>query len=193
MKRLLVAVSASCAISSWAVPAVRLEVPVTYHPNAGVVESVRSECQIESMLANRVGGALQKLNRRGGSTVEAGADPSGDNVLRVQITHVLGVGGGAWSGPKAITLTAELLENGKVVRQTKISRWNIGGAFGAFRGTCSILDRAAETISRDLSRWVSDPFYKIAEQPVPKETMANNAAQSAEAVESPVEPKPESN
>lgn len=176
-------------MSSWAIASVRLETPVTYHPNAGVVESVRSECQIENMLANRVGEAFRRLNRGGGSTVEAGVDPAGDKVLRLQITHVLGVGGGAWSGPKAITLTAELLEDGKVIRQTKINRWSVGGVFGAFKGTCSILDRSAEAISRDLSRWVSNPSYQIVDEPTPKEAMANNAAPSTEAVE----PKSESN
>jgi len=64
------------------------------------------------MLAKRVGDVLGKQNASGKGTIEAGDDSAGDQVLRLQITHVLGVGGGAWSGPKAITVIAELLENG---------------------------------------------------------------------------------
>lgn len=171
MKKLLPLMFFAYATAPLAVTATRLEVPVTYHPNAGVVASVRSECQIEDMLATRVGRVLGKLNKTDSGTVNTGADPSGDNVLRLQITHVLGVGGGAWSGPKAITLTAELLENGKVVRQTKINRWSVGGVFGAFKGTCTILERSADAISKDLSRWVRNASYVIVDEPAPKEVV----------------------
>lgn len=172
MNKLLLTILLAYASTTQAVTATRLEVPVTYHPNAGVVESVKNECQIEDMLKTRVGGVLGKLNGTGNGMLETGADPAGDNVLRLKITHVLGVGGGAWSGPKAITLTAELLEDGKVVRQTKINRWSVGGVFGAFKGTCTILERSADAISKDLSRWVRNPAYKIVEEAAPKEAAA---------------------
>jgi len=185
MKKTLLTILLAYATTSWSATSTRLEIPVTYHPNAGVVENVKRECQIEDMLATRIGNALRKRNRDGNGTVEVGADPSGDNVLRLQITHVLGVGGGAWSGPKAITVNAELLENGKVVRQAKINRWSVGGVFGAFKGTCSILERSADAIGKDLSRWTQNAAYKIVEEPAPKEAMAasTNAPQSSGAVE----------
>jgi hypothetical protein len=147
-----------------------LEVPVTYHPDAGVVENVKQECQIENMLQHRVGPVLAKLNKGGDGTIATGADTAGATLLRLQITHVLGVGGGAWSGPKAITVTADLLDpSGKVLRHAKINRWSVGGMFGAFKGTCTILDRSAAAIGKDLSRWVRDPSYQVVEEPEPKE------------------------
>lgn len=150
-----------------------LEVPVTYHPDAGVVENVRKECQIEDMLSHRVAPVLAKLNKGGDGTIAAGSDAADATLLRLQITHVLGVGGGAWSGPKAITVTADLLDpSGKLLRHTKINRWSVGGVFGAFKGTCTILDRSAAAIGKDLSRWVRDPAYKIVEEPAPKEAEA---------------------
>ena len=148
-----------------------LEVPVTYHPNADVVPKVKEECQIEAMLANRVGAMMAKLNKTGNGTLAAGSEAPDSALLRLQITHVLGVGGGAWSGPKAITVTAELLENGKQVRQTKINRWSVGGVWGAFKGTCSILDRSAVAIGKDMYRWVRNPGYQIVEQPAPVEAV----------------------
>ena len=65
----------------------------------------------------------------------------------------------------------ELLENGKVVRQTKINRWSVGGVFGAFKGTCTILERSADAISKDLSRWVRNASYAIVDEPAPKEAV----------------------
>ena len=128
---------------------------------------------------------LGKLHKTGDGTIETGTEASDNTVLRLQITDILGVGGGAWTGPKAITLTAELLENGKVSRQTKINRWSVGGIFGAFKGTCTILERSADAITKDLSLWVQNPSYKIIEQPAPKE-----AVEAGAEVEKPVEAIP---
>ena len=168
MKRLLPLILLASAPTLHAATTL-LEVPVTYHPNADVVAKVKEECQIESMLANRVGTMMAKLNKTGNGTTPAGVEIPDSALLRLQITHVLGVGGGAWSGPKAITVTAELLENGKLVRQTKINRWSVGGVWGAFKGTCTILDRSAIAIAKDMARWVRNPGYQIVEQPVPAE------------------------
>ncbi|WP_432722721.1 hypothetical protein R0381_001511 [Jeongeupia wiesaeckerbachi] len=148
---------------------VLLEVPVTYQADAGIVAKVKEECKPEEQLATRVGEVMKKLNREGTGTVTSAAEAGDATVLRLQITHVLGVGGGAFSGPKAITVNAELLEGGKVVRQTKINRWSIGGVFGAFKGTCSILERSAAAIGKDLGRWVRDPSYQIKEEAAPKD------------------------
>ena len=147
-----------------------LEVPVTYHPDAAVVAKVKEECQIENMLSSRVGPVLAKLNKTGDGTIATGTDTAGANLLRLQITHILGIGGGALTGPKAITVNVDLLDpSGKVIRHTKINRWSVGGMFGIFRGTCSILDRSAAAIGKDLRRWVRDPSYQIVEEPAPKE------------------------
>ncbi|MBM3115797.1 hypothetical protein [Jeongeupia naejangsanensis] len=173
MKKLLVLGLLAAATNAPAAnKAVLLEVPVTYHADAGVVAKVKEECKPEEQLATRVGEVMKKLSREGTGTVASAAEAAeaGDAaVLRLQITHVLGVGGGAFSGPKAITVNAELLEGGKVVRQTKINRWSIGGVFGAFKGTCSILDRSAAAIGKDLGRWVRDPSYQIKEEAAPKD------------------------
>lgn len=175
-----------CAISVSAADAtpekVLLEAPVTYHPNAGVVEKVRTECRIEDLLARRIGAVLDASGSGLDGTLAAGVKaPAAAQVLRVQITHVLGVGGGAWSGPKAITVTAALLEKGRVVRQTKINRWSMGGVFGSFKGTCSILDRSATAIGKDLGRWVRDPSYTVVDEAEPKGAQTESRTKDGEA------------
>ncbi|SDD46278.1 hypothetical protein SAMN05216345_109130 [Cupriavidus sp. YR651] len=159
--------------SALAASQVVLETPVTYAAGAGVVEQVKTECHIEDILANRVGEVLRKRNKGGAATIEADANPNGAQVLRLKITHVLGIGGGAWTGPKAITVVAELLEDGKITRQTKVNRWSVGGFWGAFKGTCSILDRSAIFISKDMARWIKDPSYVVKDEGPPKEATAS--------------------
>lgn len=146
---------------------VLLETPVAYASDAGVVERVKDECHIDDMLTRRVGEALARLNRTGDGTIAANSAPGDAQVLRLQITYVMGVGGGAWTGPKAISLSADLIDNGKVARHTKFRRWSVGGVWGAFKGTCSILDRTSVAISKDLRRWVANPRYEIKDEEAP--------------------------
>ena len=159
--------AASLALPAMAVDKVLLETPVTYDPNAGVARPVREQCDIEGLLAKRVGAALAKRARMADATVAAGAAAAGTPVLRLTITHVLGVGGGAWSGPKAITLRAELLDGKTVTRQQKVNRWSMGGFWGGFKGTCSILDRTATRLAKDLTQWSYDPRFKMDEDEAP--------------------------
>ncbi|WP_244145336.1 hypothetical protein [Paraburkholderia mimosarum] len=175
MKRSLLAALCFSTTSAFASSQVLLETPVTYAPDAGVVQKIKDECHIEDMLTRHVGTALRKINKTGDGTIASEADAGDAKVLRLQITHVLGVGGGAWSGPKATTVSADLIEGGKVTRHTKINRWSVGGVWGAFKGSCSILDRTTIVISKDLSRWVRDPSYEIKEEAPPKEASAPTA------------------
>lgn len=169
MKHLTFALCLAGITTAGAHAATRLEVPVTYMADASVVDSTKSDCKIEEMLSSRVGPMLGKLNKNDNGTLNVGSDPAGDTVLRLQITHVLGVGGGAWSGPKAITVLAELLENGKVVQNTKINEWTTGGLFGGYMGTCAILKRSADAITNDLNEWVQNPSSRPPEPSTPKE------------------------
>jgi hypothetical protein len=189
---LFAALSLSSVTAVAATQTVVLETPVTYAPGSEVVQQVKTECQIEDMLATRVGDVLRKRNKGGSGTIAVGADASGSQVLRLQISHVLGIGGGAWTGPKAITVNAELLEDGKVVRNTKVNRWSIGGFWGAFKGTCSILDRSAIVIAKDMARWVRDPSYVVKDEGPPKDASAAEAAASEPVAVPPVAPVPAS-
>jgi hypothetical protein len=189
MNKSLFMVLLACASSAQAVTETRLEVPVTYHPDAAVVEHVKNECQIEDMLQNRVGAVLRRLNGTGSGLVESEEDPAGDQVLRLKITHVLGVAGGAWSGPKGITLSAELLDGDKVVRQTKINRWSVGGMFGTLMGTCEILALSADAISKDLSRWIRHAPEPSVDEHAPAPTA--EASDEISAPEAPVVQTPE--
>lgn len=177
----LLALSVVAAQACAADDRVLLQTPITYDANAGVVPAVKEECHIEDMLATRVGEVLAKRGKARNVTVSSSDDAAGASVLRLTITHVLGVGGGAWSGPKAITVKAELLREQEVQRQQKLNRWSTGGFWGAFKSTCSILDRAATSLARDLGKWAFDPTHKIAEDEVPPKEDASAAPPPASA------------
>ena len=78
-------------------------------------------------------------------------------VLIMQITGVQGTAGGAWSGAKAVEAEGTLYDNGKAIGSFKVIRHSGGGAFGGYKGTCSILGRCAKTVGKDVAEWLQSP------------------------------------
>ena len=87
--------AATLCLPALAANTVLLQTPVIYDPNAGVVQQIRDECKIEDMLAARVSAVLAKRNRSRNDSVDAAAGAQSGGTLKLTITHVLGVGGGA--------------------------------------------------------------------------------------------------
>jgi len=163
MKKLAILATLACAAGAQA-SEIALLTPIAYDPTASVVDKVKQECKLEEQLTSDVSDAFRKNNI---GPVVATAEGPGE-VIKVRITHVLGFGGGAWSGPKAITVHADLMKNGKVERTTRINRWTTGGMWGGFKGTCSILNRSSAAIAKDLVKWAHDPTYSV-EDSTPKD------------------------
>lgn len=151
MKKFALAILVAATAPAWA-DGVQLLTPVTYAAESSVVPKVREACKVEERLTTDIGKAL------GGSTADAGGD-----VVRVSIVDVMGVGGGAWSGPKAISLRVELLKGGKVLRATHLTRTTTGGAFGGFKGTCAMLERDSAVLGKDVAMWVASDSYSTGE------------------------------
>jgi hypothetical protein len=90
----------------------------------------------------------------GSTKLQAGDKAGNGKVLKVTIVNVVGVGGGAYSGPKSMTVRADLLQSGKVIATTTKERTSGGGAFGGMKGTCAIFGRVAKTLGSDVATWV---------------------------------------
>jgi len=122
---------------------------------SGASDEVESECKLESKLPNFIKSAAKR-----DVTVTVTNEPLDDvegKVLFIEFTHVLGTGGGAWSGPKAVTVHGELREAGEVIGSFTSTRYSTGGAFGGFKGTCSILGRCVKAMGSDIAKWLKNP------------------------------------
>ena len=87
-----------------------------------------------------------------------GAGGSTGKVLAMEITHVMGFGGGLYSGPKQIVVKGTLSEGGQVKGSFEAKRTTVtGGAFGGYKGTCSLLHRTAKAVAKDVSEWLPSP------------------------------------
>jgi hypothetical protein len=130
-----------------------VQVPAVYDSTAPVADSVRRECAIESLIGNHV---FMQVSATFPKSLQVQAPGKGDRekYLMLTVLAVQGVGGGAWSGGKSITIRADLLQEGKTVSTKVLNRGSRGGAFGGFSGTCQIMERIAGALGRDTAFWL---------------------------------------
>ncbi len=141
---LFCAMSASAADDKIGIPQV---IPFAEHVD--VSQAVRNECQ----LGEKVSSFLAESS----SNVAVAEDSKTGRYLRMEITEVVATGGGAWSGPKWMTVKGTLVENDKPVASFRAKRFSTGGAFGGFKGTCAIIGRCTKRIAEDIAEWLKAP------------------------------------
>ncbi len=122
---------------------------VPFAEGVDVPAAVRDECQL--------GEKVSSFLKQSASNVDISDDPKQGRYLDMSITEVFASGGGAWSGPKWMTVKGTLMENDQAVASFRAKRFSTGGAFGGFKGTCSIIGRCAKTIAKDIATWLKNP------------------------------------
>ncbi len=124
------------------------------YTNSAVIDSaVLTECQ---------------LPQQGAELLETAAREAGFNVLRndqavkagrgrtfqVEITNVISAGNPFIGHRKQVTVRGRLFDDGKEVGNFQGTRSSMGGAFGGFKGSCSVLGRCLETLAKDMTLWL---------------------------------------
>ena len=118
-----------------------------------VSQAVQNECYLPLKLVQFI-----QQSTQGSTAIETVEQaPTKGRFLKVEILNVEGAGGGAWSGPKSVTIGGSLLVNGKPTASFTARRISGGGAFGGFKGTCDILGRNVKALGQDVANWLSNP------------------------------------
>ena len=129
---------------------------IPYRKGTHVPPAVRQECNLGQSLSQFIDNAAE--DNSSGVVQTANLKKSKGRVLSIDITNVHGLGGGAYSGAKSVTIEGTLKENGKVVGTFTGSRYSGGGFWGGFKGTCSILGRCVKALGNDVALWLENPY-----------------------------------
>lgn len=133
-----------------------IQLPVKLEAGGTNAHRIKTECKIDTVLANHV---LAKVTSQypGSGMLEGGAAaPADAKVLRLTIVNVFGLGGGAYSGTKQMSVRADIVAGKKVLATTIRERQSMGGAAGIFGGgTCAAFNKIADVLASDITAWMA--------------------------------------
>lgn len=142
------------AFSAGADERILVVLPPVFEQGAPIAGTVARDCNVEQLIGSRM---VEGLAKRFSSVGEIQHPDGAGNqrYLLLKIQSVLGVGGGNWSGAKAITIRVDLYDNAKLAETQVFSRNSRGGVLGGVSGTCPIMDRIAKQLGEDAAKWVA--------------------------------------
>ncbi|MEM8547212.1 MAG: hypothetical protein AAGF46_03525 [Pseudomonadota bacterium] len=152
-KRASLAVLALMVIPMAQAQTVTIPSYVEFAPGVDVTAAVRDECQLQTKLQDFI------VQYGKGMDIVLSDNPEGaeGRYVMLEYTHVVGFGGGTWSGAKSLLVSGEVFEGGKLIGSFTALRYSGGGAFGNFKGTCAILGRCAKALGKDIARFLKNP------------------------------------
>ena len=132
-----------------------LDSKIPYYDPIVIASNIKTEC---SSLGNQLSDYVKKYSNEYNIEVIQVEEPKNIKegfVLDLHIRNALSAGN-AWSGhKKQVLISAELLKDGEKVDVFTASRDSMGGFWGGFKGSCSVLDRTVNTLGSDTAVWLS--------------------------------------
>lgn len=154
--RLLAFASLSLIVTSGVAVAqdvVHVPTAIPFDNDLIVRDAIRAECELPEKLAMFI-----REYAEGGVTIkDADEPPASGKFLKASIIDIQAPGGGAFSGPKTVTIKGVLIEDGVEGPSFQARRISGGGAFAGFKGTCDILGRDVKALGSDVANWLVAP------------------------------------
>jgi len=154
---ILAIISIFCAVHTASAQEVKIAATIPFSNDANVKEAVQNECHLQTKLAEFIRIYAAKNDTTIVLSEHALNKHDKGRVLLLEITDVMGSGGGAWTGAKSVRVKGTLYEKGKLIGNFNASRASSGGMFGAYKGTCAILGRCVKTLGSDIAKWLKHP------------------------------------
>ncbi|WP_049622693.1 hypothetical protein [Frateuria defendens] len=139
-----------------ATDSVTVQSPISFAEDAVIARSVKNECELGEKLSS----FIKQYGEEKGVTVSlvphAEATAPG-RVLVVEITDSLAEGNAFTGHHTYTTVKGKLYQDGQQVGNFLGRRNSMGGAFGGFKGNCSVLGRTVEALGEDIADWLTHP------------------------------------
>ena len=134
---------------------VRLAHTTPYAEDAEVAHKIRTECV---KLQGQLPAYTAEFGREFGVEVDlVDAAPAEGRVLELEIYEAVSMGNAFIGHQKYAKVRGTLFEDGQPVAQFRGMRNSMGGAFGGYKGSCSVLGRTMKALGKDIAQWLQDP------------------------------------
>jgi hypothetical protein len=130
--------------------------PVPYSEDGDIADKIKNECKINEQLADY----LQEYAKKNGievQFVDGAVDKASGRVLDLRITNSISMGNAFIGHQKGTTAVGTLYDNGEKVAAFKARRHSMGGVFGGYKGSCSVLGRTVKVMGEDIANWLKSP------------------------------------
>lgn len=129
--------------------------PITFQNEQLIERAIVTDCDLPNIQRNE----LNKHSAKLGLVLNNASDDAASNgrVLQIQIANAVASGNAFVGHNKQVTLIGKLLENGQEIASFNAMRSSGGGAFAGFKSSCSVLQRCAVTLGKDISEWLRSP------------------------------------
>ncbi len=132
-----------------------LQVPALVDPAAPIPTAVKNQCAVETSIGAHAMAAIAKRLDPALQSVASPEQAGADKLVQITILSVQGAGGGAWSGPKSMTIRVDVQKGGVKTGSTILTRATNGGPLAGLTGTCTMLERVATTLGKDVALWLA--------------------------------------
>jgi hypothetical protein len=155
--RFVIALSLCLAGSSALAQSVSMARSVPYADDAEVSRKIIEECtKIQSQLAAYTKEFGDAMGVEVSLKDSVSAKTSG-SVLVVEIVDAVSSGNAFLGHQKSTRIRGDLYRSGAKVASFKARRNSMGGAFGGYKGSCSVLGRTVKALGKDIALWLKNP------------------------------------
>jgi hypothetical protein len=131
--------------------------PVPYADDSMIASKIKKECEIQDQLAAYTEEYAREEHNLDVKFVDAVQTDAPGLVLDVHIKDAFS-GGNAFTGHRKSTLVAgTLYRDGEVIGSFVGRRDSMGGMFGGYKGSCSVLGRTVKALGKDIAEWLKAP------------------------------------
>jgi hypothetical protein len=153
---LLLGLAVAPAMALDGVKVVVIPAAAPYSNKDAIDSAIVAECNLPGKTSELL---VQHLTKAGieGKAVDSPKADAGDSVLLLEIAAAQSSGNAFVGHFKGVTVTGKLFQKGQQVASFVATRKSSGGAFGGFKGACSVLGRCVDTIGKDIAAWLGSP------------------------------------
>ncbi len=143
--------------SAFATDPITMAKPVPYADEAVIAGKIKKECDLQNQLAAYTEEYAREDHNITVKFADAVQADSAGMVLDVHIRDAVSEGNPFIGHRKSTLVAGKLYRDAELIGSFVGRRNSMGGAFGGYKGSCSVLGRTVKALGKDIADWLKSP------------------------------------